>query len=140
MIAWLAGLVLRFASGGVLQRLLAIYETRKNSAVESERIAAELAAKRVDAEIAARANAREIRLATAGFFEMRLLTALIAGCFTLHLVLVTLDTCFALGWAIAKFPPPFDEWEGAILLSFFGVMAAEKGVTAIAAAIGRKRN
>jgi hypothetical protein len=70
---------------------------------------------------------------------MRLITAVIAGCFALHLVLVTLDTCFALGWRIAKFPAPFDEWEGTILLSFFGVQAIGMGISGIVSAIrGRK--
>lgn len=98
----------------------------------------QVALKQIDAEIAARADARTIRLATANFWEMRLLTFLIAACFTLHLVLVTLDTCFALHWRVAKFPAPFDQWEGGILLSFFGLYGAVTGISAIAGALARK--
>lgn len=98
----------------------------------------DIALKQIDAEIEARKGAREIRLATAGFWEMRLITFLIAGCFTLHLVLVTLDTCFKFGWGIPAFPKPFDEWQGVILLSFFGVQIAGQGIMAIAAAIIRR--
>lgn len=135
----LLGLVLNWLTGSVLGRLTDAYVAAKSSAVESERIKAGVIEKQIEAEIAARQAALQVRLSTAGFWEMRLITAVIAGCFTLHLVLVTLDTCFALGWRIAKFPPPFDEWEGAILLSFFGIFAATKGVNALAAAFAGGR-
>jgi hypothetical protein len=132
-------ILLKWLSGDVLGKLTEAYTTAKTSAVESERVKAGVLEKQIEAEVSARQAALQVRLATAGFWEMRLITAIIAGCFTLHLVLVTLDTCFALGWRIAKFPPPFDEWEGTILLSFFGVFAASKGVNALAAAfIGRR--
>lgn len=136
----LFGLALNWLTGSVLGKLTDAYVAAKSSAVESERIKAEVIGKRIDAEIAAQQAALQVRLSTAGFWEMRLITAIIASCFTLHLVLVTLDTCFAFGWKIAKFPPPFDEWEGTILLSFFGVYAASKGVNALAAAfVGGRR-
>lgn len=131
--------LLRFLGGGLLGELRGMLADRQNSGVEKDRIAAEVAIRRIDAETSARQNAREIRLATAAFWEMRLITALIAGTATLHYVLVGLDTCFRLGWRIPAFPPPFDEWEGAILLSFFGVQAASKGINSIAAAIAIKR-
>lgn len=132
-------LILNWLSGGVLKTLTDTYVQLKSSEVESERIKADVIGKQIEAEISARQAALQVRLSTSGFWEMRLITAIIAGCFTLHLVLVTLDTCFGFGWRIAKFPPPFDEWEGAILLSFFGVFAASKGVNALAAAfIGRR--
>ena len=93
---------------------------------------AELALKQIDAEIEARKNATVIRVATAGFWEMRFITFCIAGIFTLHLVAVGLDTVFGFGWGIAKFPAPFDEWEGVILLSFFGVQVAMKAINTTA--------
>jgi hypothetical protein len=99
----------------------------------------EIAMKRIEAEIDARRGAREIRLATAAFWEMRLITFIIALCFTSHLVLVTLDTNFGLGWRIAKFPAPFDEWQGVILLSFFGVQVASQGINAIANAVAHRK-
>lgn len=101
--------------------------------------ASEIALKSIDAEIDARKGAREIRLATAAFWEMRLITFIIASIFTLHLVLVGLDTCFGFGWRIAKFPAPFDEWQGIILLSFFGVQVAGQGLNALVAAIALRR-
>lgn len=132
-------LILNWLSGGVLKTLTDSYVQLKSSEVESERIKADVIGKQIEAEISARQAALQVRLSTSGFWEMRLITAIIAGCFTMHLVLVTLDTCFKLGWRIPAFPAPFDEWQGAILLSFFGIYAAGKSVNAIAAAfIGRR--
>lgn len=132
-------ILLKWLSGDVLGKLTEAYTTAKTSAVESERVKAGVLEKQIEAEVSARQAATQVRLATAGFWEMRLITAIIAGCFTLHLVLVTLDTCFAFGWKIAAFPAPFSEWQGAILLSFFGIYAGAKSVNAIAAAfIGRR--
>lgn len=135
MIMW----ILNWLTGSGLKALAEIYSKGKDSQVESERIAADYAKAKLDAMIAAQRQATEVRLATAGFWEMRLITAIIAGCFTLHLLLVSLDTCFALGWRVAAFPPPFDEWEGRVLLSFFALQAGLKGIDAIAGAIGRRR-
>lgn len=87
-----------------------------------------------DERQAARAAALSIRLATAGHWEMRLITFVIAACFVTHLVLVTIDTNWPQPWNVASFPKPFDEWEGAIILSFFGVQVVNKVATSAAAA------
>lgn len=82
-----------------------------------------------------RQNVQAIRMATAGYWEMRALTVLIALPFILHVWLVGLDTCFAFHWGIAKFPPPFDQWEGGIILSFFGLAGGVSAVRAVAGAV-----
>lgn len=130
--------ILSWLGGGVLDRVLLHIERRNDTATERDKVKATVLRTAIVAEMEARGNAREIRLATAGFWEMRLLTVAIALPFVVHLNLVALDTCFGFGWAIAKFPAPFDEWEGAILLSFFGVYAGLGAVQSISAAIGRK--
>ena len=126
---------------------------KMNSETEREKIRTSLYIKSLDAEIDARRNARDIRLATAGFWEMRLLTFLIAAPFIWHLWMVFLDTAF--GWyrlncwfqegvgtvcGVPAFPSPFKEWEGAILLSFFGVQVGLSMTQAIVGAYlkGRK--
>lgn len=130
---------LRWLTGNLAGQLRAAYEAKLNAANETERLIAETAIEDIKARIAAADNAKQIRLATASFWEMRLLTAVIAGCAALHYLAVTLDTVFRFGWAIPKFPPPFDDYQGTILLSFFGVQGVAIGVSAIAAAIrGRK--
>lgn len=131
--------IIKWLTGSLVGQLTEAYKARLAASNETERLIADAAIKHLEAEMQARAGAKEIRLATAGFWEMRAIAAVIAGCFALHLLLVTLDTCFSLGWRVAAFPAPFDQWEGTILLSFFGVQVAGQGITAIAAAIrGRK--
>ncbi|WP_052832942.1 hypothetical protein [Bradyrhizobium sp. LTSP885] len=123
-------LAFSWITGGGFGMLVDLYNKHKDSAVESERIQAAWAKAQLDAMTSN-------RNATSGFWEMRLLTFIIGGCFTSHLVAVTLDTVFKLGWKINKYPVPFDEWEGSILLSFFGLTAGVIGIKAIASALRR---
>ncbi len=110
-----------------------------NAQNNEQRIIADLRIKELEFQQEAARHALEVRRETAGFWEMRLITFVIAGCFAFHLLLVTLDTCFRLGWGIPAFPSPFDQWQGAILLSFFGVQVVGQGITAIAGAIRGRR-
>lgn len=130
LITTVAGWLLRMSSVKFLREL----GTHLQGASDNE---AAVSIKQIDAEIEARKAAREIRLATSGFWEMRLITFFIAGSFTLHLVAVTLDTVFSLGWGVPKYPKPFDEWQGAILLSFFGVQGAAMIIGAFVATFRR---
>ena len=125
--------------GPIVKALIEGYRAKLDAANTSERIAADLAIKDIEAGIAARAHAKEIRMATAGFWEMRLLTFAIALPFVSHLWAVWLDTQFRFGWGIPKFPPPFDEWEGAILLSFFGIYTLGRTVQSMGTAIAMRR-
>ena len=125
--------------GPIVNGLLKGYRAKLDAANASERIAADLAIKDIEAGIAARAHAKEIRLATAGFWEMRILTFAIAFPFVSHLWAVWIDTQFRLGWGIPKFPEPMNEWQGAILLSFFGIYTLGKTVQSVGAAIAMRR-
>jgi len=124
--------VLNFLTGGVLQRVLDYFITRDTARLEAMNQAERLA---FDERQAERQNRRDVRLATAGFWEQRLLAFLIALPFVIHVQLVGLDTNFLGGTlAVPKFPAPFDEWEGAILLSFFGISAGAGVAKAVIAA------
>ena len=136
-----SGWLLRSLSDGALNKALrGVTGTGDN--------ATQLAMEQVKAEIASRQAARDIRIATAGFWEMRLITFVIAFWFVLHLSMVALDTMF--GWyqlggvfenwydvgeryvcGVKAFPAPFHEWQGAILLSFFGIYGASKVYTGL---------
>jgi len=131
--------LVRWITGDLVGQLTRAYESKLKADTDERRIIADVAIRDLEARLAAHREATEIRRATAGFWEMRVITCVIAACFTLHLVLVTMDTCFRLGWRIPAFPSPFDEWQGAILLSFFGIQAASQGISAIAAAIRSRR-
>jgi hypothetical protein len=93
------------------------------------------------AELASRQIARDIRLATAGFWEMRVITFWIAFFMTSHLGLVWLDTIttntrFEIeGWVVPALPEPIGEWQGAIILSFFGLYGLTKAGQGILTAV-----
>lgn len=143
MLTGILSFVLSLLSGPLVDKVLGSLEARANSETEREKIRTQASVEtlRIMAEDlqSQRRAATEIRLATAGFWEMRLLTFLIAMPFVWHLWSVWLDTQFMFGWGINKFPPPFDEWEGAILLSFFGVSVVGSGLKAIAGGLALKK-
>jgi hypothetical protein len=131
--------IVSLIGGPVVNSLIKGYRASLDARNTSERIAADLAIKDIEAGIAARTHAKEIRMATAGFWEMRLLTFAIAFPFVSHLWAVWLDTQFSLGWEIPKFPDPMDEWQGAILLSFFGIYTLGKAMQTVGAAFAMRK-
>ncbi|QTG12389.1 hypothetical protein G6M86_03640 [Agrobacterium tumefaciens] len=134
MIAW----IVKLLTGSVLDRLTGLYEKKLQADSAAQKLAAEFAVKQVEADLTVRQNAKEIRLATAGFWEMRTITFLIALPFVIHLWAVGLDTIFLFGWRIPAFPYPFNEWQGVILLSFFGVQVISRGFDTLAFIFGKR--
>jgi uncharacterized membrane protein len=133
------GLLLSFFGGPVIKGLISAYQAKLSAEQTDKKIAADLAAKHIDAEIQARANAKEVRLATAGFWEQRVITFLIAVPFVIHLLLVAVDTIFKVCSCVWPFPKPFVDWEGAILLSYFGLVGVTTGLNAIAGAVATRK-
>lgn len=133
------GAIIKWITGDLVGQLTKAYEAKLNAQTGEQKLIADVVIEDIKRQIADRAAAKEVRLATAGFWEMRLITFLIAAPFVVHLNLVALDTCFKLGWRIPAFPHPFSEWQGAILLSFFGVHVIGQGITALAGAIRGRR-
>lgn len=119
-----------WVTGGLLDRILdhaSDKERMRLDAMTSEQQRAH------EERLAAQQTAKEVRVATAGNWEQRLLSFAIAFPFVAHLWAVWIDTQFLGGvWRIPKFPPPFDETGHAVLLSFFGLV----GARALAAGIG----
>lgn len=123
--------ILSWFLGSGINQLASIYTKYKDSQNADEQRQAVWAKQQLDAMLANRQS-------TSGYAEMRVITFLIAAPFTLHLLLVALDTMFEWTWNgkhVQKFPPPFDQYEGSILLSFFGLTAGVIGIKAIAGAI-----
>ncbi|MDQ3024121.1 MAG: hypothetical protein M3R04_07040 [bacterium] len=131
--------ILGWFGGNPLDKLLGAYEKHQDTAAERDKTRAKVLEAQISSELERVRLSNQVRLATAGFIEMRAITGVVAGCFALHLLLVTLDTCFAFGWKIAAFPAPFDQWQGTILLSLFGVGVASKGITAATTAFLARR-
>lgn len=132
--------ILSFLSGGIIGQiakpLKEAYQAKLNAQNDSERMAADLLIAKLEKEIEMQSENRRM---TAGFWEMRLVTFLIAAPFVAHLWAVSLDTIFKFGWGIPAFPQPFDAWEGNILLSFFGLYAAGRGIQTLATVIAKRK-
>lgn len=133
-------LIVKLLSGSVFDRLVSVYEKKLQHENEAQKLAADFMEEQMKADLQVRQNAKEIRLATAGFWEMRLITFMIAAPFVAHLWLVAYDTMRTdIRLDIPAMPGPFDEWQGAILLSFFGVQVISRGFDTLAYIFGRKR-
>lgn len=126
-------ILLNWFVGGGFTVITDIYNKNKDSKLAEDQLQATWAAQQL---AAMEAN----RQATSGYWEMRLLTFCIGGIFTLHLILVGIDTMFGWTWdglPVKAWPKPMNEWEGAVLLSFFGLTAGVIGVKAIVSAFRR---
>lgn len=132
------GWIAKLFAGPLISALGDAYKARLAADNDESRLIAETAIKDIERQIADRQAAKEIRLATAGFWEMRLMTACVALPFVVHAGAVGIDTTFSMGWRIPAYPEPFASWEGVILLSFFGLQATVSSVSSIASAIRRR--
>lgn len=132
--AWLLNLL----TGGLPDKIIGAWRAHERDKLDAMN---DVQKREHEAMLQARADAKEVRLATANFWEMRLITFLIAAPFVWHLWLVGFDTMYPQTWNVEAWPKPFDEWEGAIILSFFGIAGGVGAVRAIAGAVavGRKR-
>lgn len=156
---WLFGKLLGWLGGGVLDKALGYLKTRADNETERQRIQKDIAIEHIRGELADRADARrasnEVRLATAAYWEMRLMTFLIALPFVDHLIAVWMDTRFGLYsrgglfercWVesgvqhcgVPKLPSPFDDAQITVLLSFFGVQLGGTAVKAVSWAIAKR--
>lgn len=121
--------ILNWASGGLLDKALAFFAGRDQArldAMNSEQQRAH------EARMSTAADARAVRLATAGFWEMRVLATAIVLPYVVQLYLVAWDTLWPQPWSVEKFPPPFDEMGSTILMSFFGLAGARLLAGAVA--------
>lgn len=123
--------ILQFALGPILGFLADRDNARIAAMNDSERRAYE------DRQNA-RAAATEVRLATAGHWEQRVITVAIVLPFVVHEWLVAWDTMWPQPWSVEKWPPPFDDWGGTILLSYFGVVGLTGAARTVAGAIAMR--
>lgn len=128
--------ILNWLSGGVLDRVLGYFERTAQARRES------LSEERKQAyqdQQHARTNAKEVRLHTAGFWEMRVLTSAVLFMFVSHLGLIWFDTMWPQPWNVEKFPEPIDSYEWQIILSLFGLTVANRGIDALATIMLRRK-
>lgn len=128
-------LILNVLSGGLLKA----WQAKLTADSDEKRLIADAAIADIKARSEAREQAAQIRRETAGYWEMRVATAVIAWPTAAHYALVTYDTMdTGRNLAIPALPSPMDEWQAAIILSFFGVQLGTKAVQSLASALRRR--
>ena len=128
-------LILNALTGGLLKA----WQAKLTADSDEKRLIADAAIADIKAQSEARQHAAQIRRETAGYWEMRVATAVIAWPTAAHYALVTYDTMdTGRNLAIPALPSPMDEWQAAIILSFFGVQLGTKAVQSLTSALRRR--
>lgn len=132
------GILGRWLLGGgvsaIGDQLRRAYQAKLDAQNDSERIAADIEIKRLEAELAAHSEAVSIRKATVGQWEMRLIVFMAGFPPAAHFAAVCLDSALPglfPGWTVHALPPPMDQWQGSIILSLFGLAAVKLGAAAV---------
>lgn len=111
-----------------------VREAAKN---DEDKLAAELTIEHLRQKQLASVEAAELRKSMKGFLELRIMTVFIALPFAMHSFAVNMDSIFLFDWNVAQLPEPYSEYQGTILLWFFGLQASQSLASTIAAALKR---
>ena len=122
IVAWL----LRFLSGGILDKAIDYLQARADGAVERERIDASVAIEHIRAELDRRQAQRDVLIAEQG----RLVTALMRPAFAYPLAVyygaVIADSLLHFRWNVAALPAPIGDWSGWIISAIFLAESGER--------------
>jgi hypothetical protein len=137
MLAAIVGFVLRIASGGLLDRVLAAMQARADTGVERERIDATVAIEQIKSELGRRQAQRDVLVAEQG----RGITALMRPAFAYPLAFyygaVIADSLFHFKWNVAALPVRIGDWSGWIISAIF---LSESGERITRTLVGRRPN
>lgn len=119
MLAALIGIVLKFASSGLLDKTLAVLKAESDNATARDQIDATVAIEHIKAELGRRQAQRDVLLAEQG----RLVTSLMRPAFAYPLAIyyaaVILDSLAHFRWNVAALPAPIGDWSGWIISAIF---------------------
>src|SRR5262245_44749663 len=113
------GWVIKLATGGFLDKLLAIYSNKTDKD-------AQIAVADITADLDARDLQNELLVAYGGWVPPRWIRPLIVYPFILHIGAIALDSTFLLGWGVAKLPAPYEQLELMVITSYFIARPFEK--------------
>jgi hypothetical protein len=91
------------------------------------------------AALEAQIETNRIRASANSWIGARIITMVAGVPAAMHFGAVMLDSTFQFGWGIPKVPTPYDQYEWAIVQSFFIVAPAMPLVSATAAWLGRRK-
>jgi hypothetical protein len=126
--------ILNWLTAGTIDKVLSFFAAREQAKIDAMTNEQQRAHEQ---RLQVNQHAKEVRIATSGNWEMRVLTVAIALPFIIHLWLVAIDTFWPQPWNVPAFPAPFDETGHSILLSFFGLVGA-RAIAGGIAMLGRK--
>jgi hypothetical protein len=126
-------LIFGWLTGSTLDRILSTVESRFNNKTEQDRIKSDVTEAYLKAQVAT--------LTGPGwwfplFFVVPLGLWFSSVC--IYSIFFCAGCAFPQTWTIAALPPPLDEWSGGIVASMFLYQGGKAGITAIAAAWGKK--
>ncbi|ARP98209.1 hypothetical protein [Pseudorhodoplanes sinuspersici] len=122
MWAWLAS----FLGGPVVNGLISAYKARLDAANTQDRIAADLAAKEIEAEIAARKQASAIIIAEQGRWYTAIIRPLLAAPVIIYFwKVIVWDKVLGLG-STDPLTGMIADWSGLILTAYVGGRSIEK--------------
>ena len=115
------GLVLRWLTGGALDRVLSTVDKRISAGTDREKLKADVIREHY------RTRADFMR---AGGFWLMLLFALPLAFWWAAVLVYSVFWCAACAWpqawSIAALPAPLDEWAGLIVMAIFGVLGIDR--------------
>jgi len=114
--------LIRWLTGGVLDRVLDTIDKRVDAETDRDRIKAEV--------IKTYLETRPGFMRAGGFWLMLLFAAPLGFWFaavTIYSVFWCAGCAFPQDWTIAALPPPLDDWSGLIIASIFGVVGYTMG-------------
>lgn len=110
-------LLVKWLTGGALDRVLRTVDNRIAAETDREKLKADL--------IAEHYRTRADYMRAGGFWLMAMFAAPLAfwwAAVLLYSVFWCAGCAYPQPWSVAALPPPLDEWAGAIIISIFGVI------------------
>ena len=135
---WLITTLLKWLSGGMLDRILAAIDHRADNATERDRIAADLVREEVRAEMARRADQKDLALAGMGHPIWWLAWALFALPVGVYHAAIYTVSILNLDWTIQRVPPVQEEWGYYVIQALFLAQAGTGIAGMIAGRLGRR--
>lgn len=130
--------ILNFLFGSFSSSILEIIKIKENAKNDEDRIKADLILEDLRNSYRLKAEAVAFRKSTRNFIELRFLTFFIALPFAMHSFAVNLDSIFLFEWNVARLPEPYADYQGQIILWFFGLQATTTAINSIASIFRRK--
>lgn len=115
----LVAFLLRLASSGLLDRVLAALKAQADSATERDRINATVAIAEVNAEIARRQAQRDVLLTEQGSSVTAFMRPAFAYPLAIYYAAVIADSLLYFRWDVASLPTPIGDWSGVIISAIF---------------------